>query len=63
MLTGAQIKEARCRLGWRPQDLAKRAHVSEAAVRRAERSSGKPMIMVEHQRRIWDTLRAKGIPH
>jgi ribosome-binding protein aMBF1 (putative translation factor) len=63
MLTGAQIKQARCRIGWSQQDLAKKAHVSEAAVRRAESSSGEPMVTLEHQRRIRDTLHAKGILH
>jgi transcriptional regulator with XRE-family HTH domain len=61
MPTGAQIRDARSRLGWSAQQLAKRAHVPEPSVKRAERSSGEPVITFEHQRKISHALQAAGI--
>jgi ribosome-binding protein aMBF1 (putative translation factor) len=61
MLSGAQIREARSRLGWSSQELAKRAHVLESTVKRAERTAGEPLITLEHQRKIRATFSAAGI--
>ena len=61
MLTGAMIKDGRSRLGWTAQQLASRAHVREATVKRAERTSGEPLITLEHQRKIREALGAAGI--
>jgi transcriptional regulator with XRE-family HTH domain len=60
MQTGAQISEARSRLGWSALQLAKRAHVPEATVKRAERSAGEPAITLEHLRKIRTALEAAG---
>jgi ribosome-binding protein aMBF1 (putative translation factor) len=62
MVTGAQIREARSRLGWSSHELAKRAQVPETTVKRAESSTGEPLITVEHQRKIRGALSAAGIP-
>ncbi|HZA92956.1 MAG TPA: helix-turn-helix transcriptional regulator [Gemmatimonadales bacterium] len=51
MLTGAQIRDARSRLGWSAQQLAKKAHVPEPTVTRAERSSGEAAITLDQERR------------
>jgi ribosome-binding protein aMBF1 (putative translation factor) len=61
MLTGGQIREARSRLGWSPNELAKRAHVSELTVKRAERTAGEPVITVDHQRKIREAFCGAGI--
>jgi transcriptional regulator with XRE-family HTH domain len=60
MKTGVQIREARSRLGWSALQLAKRAHVPEATVKRAERSAGEPAITLEHLRKIRAALEAAG---
>ena len=60
MQTGAQIREARSRLGWSAQQLAKRAHVPESTVQRAERSAGEPAITLEHLRKISAALETAG---
>jgi DNA-binding XRE family transcriptional regulator len=61
MLTGAQIREARSRLGWTPRELAKRADVREPTIKRAERTTGEPLITLEHQRKIRDAFSTAGI--
>jgi transcriptional regulator with XRE-family HTH domain len=60
MQTGMQIREARASLGRSAQQLAKRAHVPEATVKRAERSAGEPAITLEHLRKIRAALEAAG---
>jgi transcriptional regulator with XRE-family HTH domain len=60
MQTGVQIREARSRLGWSALQLAKRAHVPEATVKRAERSAGEPAITLEHLRKIRAALEVAG---
>jgi transcriptional regulator with XRE-family HTH domain len=60
MQTGVQIREARSRLGWSALQLAKRAHVPESTVKRAERSAGEPAITLEHLRKIRAALEAAG---
>ena len=60
MQTGVQIREARASLGWSALQLAKRAHVPEATVKRAERSAGEPAITLEHLRKIRAALEAAG---
>jgi ribosome-binding protein aMBF1 (putative translation factor) len=60
MQTGVQIREARASLGWSAQQLAKRAHVPESTVKRAERSAGEPAITLEHLRKIRAALEGAG---
>ena len=61
MVTGAQIREARSRLGWSAQQLANRAHVLEPTVKRAERSSGEAVITLDQERKIRAALQAAGM--
>ena len=61
MLTGAQIRKARSLLEWTPHQLAARAHVPEATVRRAEGRDDEPLITLEHERRIAEALQAAGL--
>ena len=61
MVTGAQIREARSRLGWSAQQLANRAHVPEPRVKRAERSSGEAVITLDQERKIRAALQAAGM--
>ena len=59
--TGAEIRDARSRLGWSASELAKRAHVLEPTVKRAERSSGELMITVDHHPKIRAAFEAAGV--
>ena len=61
MLTGAQIRDARSRLGWSAQQLAKKAHVPEPTVTRAERSSGEAAITLDQERKIRAALQVAGM--
>jgi len=61
MVTGAQIREARSRLGWSAQQLANRAHVPEPTVKRAERSSGEAAITLDQERKIRAAFLAVGM--
>jgi len=61
MLTGAQIREARSRLGWSAQQLANKAQVPEPTVKRAERSSGEAVITLDQEGKIRAALKAAGM--
>jgi len=61
MVMGAQIREARLRLGWSAQQLANRAHVPEPTVKRGERSSGEAVITLDQERKIRAALQAAGM--
>ena len=61
ILTGAQIRDARSRLGWSAQQLAKKARVPEPTVTRAERSSGEAAITLDQERKIRAALQKAGM--
>jgi transcriptional regulator with XRE-family HTH domain len=61
MLYAAQLRAGRALLGWRQEDLAKRAAVGLATVQRVEQSDG---IVAGNARTIWKlqtTLEAAGV--
>ncbi|SEF05710.1 hypothetical protein SAMN05519104_8095 [Rhizobiales bacterium GAS188] len=61
MITGAQIRAARLLLQWDPQDLADRAKLSVAIIRRSEATDGEPMVTLGHAIAIRYTLERAGV--
>ena len=59
MITVAQIKAARCLLGWRQSDLAKHSEVSEISIKNIERGATDPRISTASK--IKDALEEGGI--
>jgi hypothetical protein len=61
VITGVQIVAARKLLGWGPDMLAKKAGLPITVVKRAELSSGEPVITITQLDALLRTLKAAGI--
>jgi transcriptional regulator with XRE-family HTH domain len=61
MLTSEQIRAARALLGWKQEDLAKKAKVGLATIQRLERGRGPLMAHVSTALKIENCLRKSGI--
>jgi transcriptional regulator with XRE-family HTH domain len=61
MITGAQIRAARLLLHWGRRDLADRAKLDVATVRRSEATEGEPMVTMGHAIAIRYTLERAGV--
>ena len=61
MITGRQIRAARGLLGWKQQDLSKKAEISIASVRRIESSAGVPSVNARKLEQMVSALRDAGI--
>lgn len=61
MIIGAQIRAARALLNWSADELAKRANLGVATVRRAEGTDGEPSMTSANLAAIRRTLEAGGV--
>jgi ribosome-binding protein aMBF1 (putative translation factor) len=60
-ITGGQMRAARAFLRWSADDLAKKAKVGVATIRRAEAEDGIPNMLVNNMEAIRRALEAAGI--
>jgi ribosome-binding protein aMBF1 (putative translation factor) len=61
MITGLQIRAARAIVRWSAEELARRAKLGVATVRRAEMTDGEPAITVANANAVQRALEAAGI--
>jgi ribosome-binding protein aMBF1 (putative translation factor) len=61
MITGTQIRVARGLLRWSPQELARRAKISVATIKRSEAAEGEPAITLANAAAIRRALEAGGV--
>jgi ribosome-binding protein aMBF1 (putative translation factor) len=61
MITGAQIRRARERLGWSVEQLGRRIKLRPSTIERAERTLGEPSITIMQLRAIQAALESAGI--
>jgi len=60
-ITGGQMRAARAFLRWSADDLAKKANVGVATIRRAEAKDGLPNLLVNNMEAIRRALEGAGI--
>ena len=61
MLTSPQLRAARAFLGWKQEELAKKAKIGLATIQRLERGSGPVMAQVSTVMKIETCLKRAGI--
>jgi transcriptional regulator with XRE-family HTH domain len=61
MITGAQVRMARGHLRWSVEDLAEKAGVSPAVVKRIEEVDGTPSIVADDLARVQKALESAGV--
>lgn len=61
MLTAQQVRAARALLGWKQEELAKKAQIGLATIQRLERGSGPLMAHVSTAVKIETCLKQAGI--
>ena len=61
MLTAQQVRAARALLGWKQEDLAKKAKIGLATIQRLERGSGPLMAQVSTAVKIEACLKDAGV--